>query len=103
MTTATAPAPRWTFGRLVDNPAFIPVPDAVLAARWDRATWPGGNASALALRLYDLIDELAGAVADLDPKSEDFDVVRDVLEMDALEHVIGEWILDRVAKLGAAS
>lgn len=107
MTAATAPSPRWTFGpgtNAEDRPAFIPVPDAVLVARWERATWPGGNVSELALRLYALIDELAGEVADMDPKSEGFDdEIRSVLEMDALEHVIGEWILERVAKVGAES
>jgi hypothetical protein len=44
------------------------VPDAALVDRWNGAVWPGGNASDLALRLYAVIDELAGEVARVDMK-----------------------------------
>jgi hypothetical protein len=76
------------------------VSDDVLADRWNGAMWPGGNASALALRFYDIIDEMAGAVARVDMKQDDGapDGIRDVLDMDGLERLTGEWILERVAK-----
>jgi hypothetical protein len=86
-----------------DAPVTAPVPDAVLAARWNRATWPGGNASELVLRLYEVIDELAGAVARVDMKDGDeSEDVRDALDTDGLERVIGEWICEHVAKAATA-
>ena len=77
-----------------------PVPDAVLADRWNGAMWPGGNASDLALRLYAIVDEMAGAVARAD-LTRDGNPVSAVLDMDGLERVIGVWILERVGPVAA--
>jgi hypothetical protein len=76
-----------------------PARDAILADRWNGAVWPGGNASELALRLYAVIDELAGEVARVDMSNDG--PVHDALDMDGLERVIGEWILERVGPVAA--
>jgi hypothetical protein len=92
-------AQRWNIGPgTPDGPVLAPVPDDVLAARWNRATWPEGNASPLALRLYAVIDELAGHVARVDMDDDEAETVRKLLDVDGLEYVIGAWICERVAK-----
>lgn len=93
--TATAPANNERWAIWPDGGADGVVSDAVLADRWNGAMWPGGNSSEVALRLYAIIDELAGEVARIDMQ-ESGDTVRDNLDMDGLERVIAEWILEHV-------
>jgi hypothetical protein len=97
MTTTSSPE-RWAIWPTGETTG--PVPDAVLADRWNGAMWPGGNASELALRLYGIVDEMAGAVARADMETSG-DAVRDVLDMDGLERVIGLWILEHVGTVAA--
>lgn len=94
MTTQTREA-RWAIYPDIEHEGKVP--DAVLADRWNGAMWPGGNASELALRLYAVIDELAGEIARADMSNGDTNGrVAEALGMDGLERLIGEWILDRV-------
>jgi len=100
MTTTTANQSPERWAAIWPGREEEPVPDAILADRWNGAMWPAGNASELALRLYAIVDELAAAVTRTDMETSG-EPVREVLDMDGLERLIGAWILEHVGPVAA--